>query len=158
MALNRIIQEANDVSSVVRIQLIAGCKSNNEGKVIAVDDDGKILTASVTSVSSSILEYGSSTSIVNGALTTVLSFTNSLTTNALIDSIIITATVDVEFQLIIDGSTKGIFRTSEQDRTKPIPLNGFILDPSSILSIKVIHFETGILADFDVTLVGHRNS
>ena len=156
MALNRVIQQANDVSSVVRIQLIAGCKSDNEGKVIAVDEDGKILVSSISSVGSSILEFGESTSIASGALTTVLSFTNSLTTNAFIDSIIVTGNVDVEFHLVVDGNTKGKFRTAHQDRSKIIPLTGFLLAPSSIISIKVIHFETGILGDFTVTLIGHR--
>ncbi len=156
MALNRVIQQANDVTSVVRVQLIAGCKSDNEGKVVAVDDNGKILISSSPAVTSSIIEFGESTSIASGALTTVLSFTNSLSTNAYIDSIIVTGSVDVEFQLIIDGGTKGKFRTSEQDRTKPLDLSGFILAPSSILSIKIIHFTTGILADLTVTLIGHR--
>ena len=159
MALNRLIQQANDVSSVVRIQLIAGCKSDNEGKVVAVDDDGKILVSSVTAPVSSILEFGESTSIASGALTTVLSFTNALTTNAYIDSIVVTgSTLDSEFQLVINGSTKGKFSTSEQDRTKPIPLDAFILAPSDILSIKGIHFRTGLLGDFAVTLIGHRTA
>ena len=153
---NKVVQEANDVTSVVRTQIIAGKDPSDEAVIVAVDALGRILTSSVSAATSSILQFGESTSIASEALTTVLSFTNSLSSNALMDSIIVTGSVDVEFHLVVDGSTKGKFRTSEQDRTKVIPLDGFILDPSSIISIKVIHFTTGILADFTVTLIGHR--
>jgi len=153
---NKTVQQANDVTSVVRTQIIAGKDPSDIATIIAVDANGRILTSTVISPASSVLEFGESTSIANGVLTTVLSFTNSLSTNALMDSIIVTGSVGVEFHLVIDGSTKGKFRTSEQDRTKVIPLNSFILAPSSILSVKIIHFETNILADLTVTLAGHR--
>lgn len=135
---------------------IAGYDSSTDSlKRIAVDGLGQ-LKVSVGSPNVSIWEWDEVSTIAANSIATILTYTVT-TTDLLIDSIFATGTVDAEYQVLLDGNIKAKYMTSEQDRT--VKFNFPVAQKiavGTIITIKVIHFRTGITADFNASLIGHK--
>lgn len=107
-------------------------------------------------ISASIFEYDDAINVPDNTLTTVLSHTNGAAIEERINFIQATGTADAEFHIVIDTVTKMKFRTSEQVRTMKIEFPPHILAVGSIIDVKVVHFDIGLLCDFNASLIGHR--
>ena len=142
----------------VIINEIAGYDVSSDSlKRIAVDSLGrlKIVLSSITPATS-VLEYSEITIIADNVVTTIHTHT-VVSTDLMVDQIIASGTVDAEYRLVINGSTKAKYFTSEQDRTAkfnfPFPQK-FIV--GTVIDIKVVHFNTSVTGDFNASLIGHK--
>lgn len=131
-------------------------QSTDSLKRIAVDSLGRLIISPSGSVTQSIWEYGYQNTISDGSLTTLLTYTVS-TSELYLNRIMASGTVDAEYQVLINGSIKAKYMTSEQDRVAkfdfPVAQEIAVGD---IVAIKVVHFRTGLVADFNCSLIGHK--
>lgn len=147
----------DDEFKVSIVELAGYDVSTDTLKRVAVDSLGRLkVVVAGTATTTSILEYDDVTTIAANALTTILSYT-VVGTALLVDQIIASGDVDAVYFLVVDGSIKAQYRTSEQDRTAkfnfPVAQKFSI---GQVIDIKVIHYDTGDTSDFNATLIGHQ--
>lgn len=109
-------------------------------------------TITATPLYVSPLASGSVTSVPAGALTTIVTYTAAVATH--LSRISISGTLYAKFQLflntvLIETKRSGPERSLDFDFNCPL-----ILPPSSILDVKVTHYQTGETGDFESTVYG----
>jgi hypothetical protein len=131
-------------------------KSTDSLKRIAVDSLGRIVISPSGSISESVWEYGFQNTVADNSVTTLLTYVVT-GSDLFLDKIMATGLVDAEYQVLVDGSIKAKYMTSEQDRVAKFdfPVAQEIA-VGGIIAIKVIHFRSGIIADFNCSLIGHK--
>jgi len=115
-----------------------------------------VLVAMSNYVSSSVLEFATATAVPDNAVTTILTYTVAVDA-LLLDTLLITGQVDAEYVFTVNTVTKLKFRTSEQERSLKVAFPAaqkFAV--GDILALKVIHYNTSGVFDFDATLIGHK--
>lgn len=144
-----------DVEFGLLIVELAGYNQSTDSiKRVAVDSLGKLLIN--LAGTSSVWEYAEATTIAANATTTIISYTVT-TADLFLDQVIGSGTIDAEYSIVIDGSNKARYKTSEQDRTaKFIFTTPQKVSVGSIVDIKVTHFQTGSSGDFNASLIGHK--
>lgn len=124
-------------------------------KRISVDGLGQLKVV-VGGTSSSIWEWDEVNTVAANAIATILTHTVT-TSDLLLDNIIATGTVDAEYQVLLDGNIKAKYMTSEQDRTaKFLMPTAQRITVGTVITVKAIHFRTGVIADFNASLIGHK--
>lgn len=122
-------------------------------KRVAVNSLGQLLISN--SPTTSVWQYNEILTIASGSLTTILTYT-VIGSDLMIDNILASGTVDAEYRVLINGSVKAKYRTSEQDRTTKIILpTPQRVAVGSIIDVKVVHYNVAT-ADFDASLMGHN--
>lgn len=67
-----------------------------------------------------------------------------------------TGDVPSEFTLYVNGNNKGVVRSSHQERSARILLPQAIkISSGDIVTVKVLHFEDSLTADYDATIYGY---
>lgn len=123
-------------------------------KRVAVDNLGKLLVS--LAGTTSVWEYAEITSIASGATSTILTYTVT-STELFLDQVIASGDIDAEYTIVVDGSTKARYKTSEQNRTAQfIFTSPQRVAVGSIIDIKVTHFQTGSSGNFNTALIGHK--
>lgn len=132
-------------------------KTTDSLKRIAVDSFGRIILAPTGSGSTvSVWEYGAQSTIADNSLTTILTYT-VVGSSLMIDKIMATGNVDAEYQVLVNGFIKAKYMTSEQDRVAKFDFpTSQEVSVGGIISIKVIHYRTGLIGDFNCSLIGHK--
>jgi len=130
--------------------IIAGQTAAGTTKTVLVDDDGKVHTVSGAVSSSTGLEIGSVTTVPTNTITTVLNFTNA-STALNCNMIYATGTANAEWFVYINDVLKISQRTTAADIKLQIPMNGFILNNTDNIKVKVKHYRPAT-QDFDCSL------
>lgn len=118
-------------------------------------DSGRIVVASDESAAGlevDALAGGALTGILDGVQTTIVTYTAPA--KKLVSHVSVSGTVYAKYQLyknatLIETRRGGPDRTLVFEFLRPLRLNA-----SDILDVKVIHYNTGISADFESTIYG----
>lgn len=103
---------------------------------------------------STIEKHSKIVTVAANSQTTIVTYT--ATANMWITGCIMTGEIPAEFTLMVNSINKGVGRTSHQDRTGKIMLPQAIkISSGDIVTVKVIHFETGDTSDYDATIYGY---
>lgn len=142
---------------ILAVEIAGYDVSTDAIKRVSVDTQGRLQVVIVgESPTTSVFEYAEALTIADNALTTILTHT-VVTADLLLDKILASGTVDAEYRIVVNGSTKAKYITSEQDRTAkfdfPVAQKFAIGD---VIDIKVVHFNTSVTADFNTSLIGHK--
>lgn len=120
---------------------------------IQVDEHGKLLISNAGT--SSVWEYSEVTSVPSAAVTTIHTHTVT-STKLFLDIILASGNLDAEYLIVVNGSTKARYKTSEQDRTaKFLFPSAQRFEIGDIIDIKVLH-DASTSGDFNASLIGHK--
>lgn len=135
------------------VEILGHHQGTDSLKRVQVDELGKIIIS--TAGSSSVWEYAEISSVAASAVTTIL--THTVTTSKLfLDMILASGDVDAEFIIVVNGSNKARYKTSEQDRTAKFLFTAAQrFNVGDIIDIKVVHFASTSGA-FNASLIGHK--
>lgn len=163
---NRILQEQrlsdqtilnnsfDDAHKILVVEIAAYDSATMDLVRVRADSQGRLILS--PTATASILEFDEELTVAANSVTTILSYTN---TGSLLylDTLIATGEVDAEYRLVINGTTKMKYRTSEQNRTMNVPFPmSQLIQIGDIVDIKVIHYHTASTADFSANIIGHR--
>ena len=104
--------------------------------------------------SSTIEKHDKIVTVAANSLITIVTYT--ATADMWLTGCITTGEIPAEFTLMVNLANKGVCRTSQQDRTGRIMLPQAIkILSGDIITVKVIHFETDDISNYDATIYGY---
>ena len=118
---------------------------------IAVDDNGSI-SATVVNSTINVLANGSVTSVPLSTLSTIVTYTATVPTY--ISRLSMSGSIYAKFQIFKNMSLIETVRTGPSRNAELEFRPGFDLSTSDILDIKVVHYQVGLLEDFEATIYG----
>ena len=136
-----------------------GSTDSDETRRIRTDDDGRLLvnveSGTIISSESSVLPLAtdSEVNVPDNSLTTIVTYTAPSAKK--ISKISMSGTDYAKFQLflntvLIDTKRSGPERSVDFNFDNPLALAS-----SDVLDVKVTHYATGVLADFESTIYGY---
>jgi len=136
-----------------------GSTDSDETRRIRTDDNGRLLvnveTGTIISSESSVLPLATddSQNVIDNTLTTIVTYTAA--TDKKISKISVSGTDYAKFQLFLNAV---LFETKRSGPERSLDFNfdnPLALSSGDILDVKVTHYATGLLADFESTIYGY---
>jgi len=120
-----------DTSSIVEV------KSRNDGT------DDRLLVSNNVDGRTSKIEYQAVSGVAGNTITNVFSFTNTTGGDIFVNGIGGTGSARAEWQILVDAAIVARRRTSVATPSIEVPFHGLVISNTSVVVIKVTHFESG---------------